>query len=118
MIWRPTIRDVRDSRMMCAGIFQRCRQQQWGQHRIYPMGYVVCFTYRIDIAEKTYDHDKAPQGAHFRLYSDKDCKNEALRETGDTGYHVINRDSQIGTDHTGGSQPQDAVEMVSQRMDR
>ena len=32
---------------------------------------------------------------------------------GDTGYHVINRDSAGGTDHTGGSQPQDAVEMVS-----
>lgn len=32
---------------------------------------------------------------------------------GDTGYHVINRDSAGGTDHTGGSQPQDVVEMVS-----
>ena len=73
---------------------------------------VVCFTYRIDIV-KTNEHDKVLQGAHFRLYSDKDCKNEVYVKQGDTGYHVINRDSAGGTDHTGGSQPQDAVEMVS-----
>ena len=62
---------------------------------------------------KTNDHDKVLQGAHFRLYSDKDCKNEVYVKQGDTGYHVINRDSAGGTDHTGGSQPQDVVEMVS-----
>ena len=77
-----------------------------------PWDTVVCFTYRIDIV-KTNDHDKVLQGAHFRLYSDKDCKNEVYVKQGDTGYHVINRDSAGGTDHTGGSQPQDAVEMVS-----
>ena len=32
---------------------------------------------------------------------------------GDTGYSVINRDSAEDADHTGGSQPQDVVEMVS-----
>ena len=77
-----------------------------------PWDTVVCFTYRIDIV-KTNDHDKVLQGAHFRLYSDKDCKNEVYVKQGDTGYHVINRDSAGGTDHTGGSQPQDVVEMVS-----
>ena len=31
----------------------------------------------------------------------------------DNGYNVINRDSTGGSDHTGGSAPTDAVEMVS-----
>ena len=34
-------------------------------------------------------------------------------EMGNNGYIVINRDSAGGTDHTGGTAPQDAVEMVS-----
>ena len=48
-----------------------------------PWDTVVCFTYRIDIV-KTNDHDKVLQGAHFRLYSDKDCKNEVYVKQGDT----------------------------------
>lgn len=46
-----------------------------------PWDTVVCFTYRIDIV-KTNDHDKVLQGAHFRLYSDKDCKNEVYVKQG------------------------------------
>ena len=52
-------------------------------------------------------------GAKFRLYSDAECKNEVYVKTGQDGYIVINRDSLGGTDHTGGTKPDTAVEMVS-----
>ena len=52
-------------------------------------------------------------GAKFRLYSDADCKNEVYVKEGQDGYIVINRDSIGGTDHTGGTKPDTAVEMVS-----
>ncbi len=77
-----------------------------------PWDTVVCFTYKLDTL-KTNNHDKVLEGAKFRLYSDKDCKNEVYVKNGNGGYIVINRDSAGGTDHTGGTAPKDAVEMVS-----
>ena len=55
------------------------------------------------------------ENAKFRLYSDKDCKNEVYVKKGDNGYIVINRDSIGGSDHTGGTKPANAVEMVSDK---
>lgn len=77
-----------------------------------PWDTVVCFTYKID-GLKINNHDKTLEGAKFRLYSDKDCKNEVYVKESQDGYIVINRDSLGGDDHTGGSVPGDAVEMVS-----
>lgn len=77
-----------------------------------PWDTVVCFTYRLN-AIKTNDHDKVLDGAKFCLYSDADCKNEVYVKVGQDGYIVINRDSVGGTDHTGGTKPDTAVEMVS-----
>lgn len=79
-----------------------------------PWDTVAIFTYKID-GLKINNHNKTLEGAKFRLYSDKDCKNEVyLKESPDgEGYIVINRDSLGGDDHTGGSVPGNAVEMVS-----
>jgi fimbrial isopeptide formation D2 family protein len=77
-----------------------------------PWDTVVCFTYKID-ALKINNHNKTLEGAKFRLYSDKDCKNEVYLKSSPEGYIVINRDSLGGDDHTGGSVPGSAVEMVS-----
>lgn len=77
-----------------------------------PWDTVVCFTYRLNPI-KTNDHDKVLHGAKFRLYSDADCKNEVYVKSGQDGYIVINRDSIGGKDHTGGTKPDTAVEMVS-----
>ncbi len=77
-----------------------------------PWDTVACFTYKID-GLKINNHDKTLEGAKFRLYSDKDCKNEVYVKESQDGYIVINRDSLGGDDHTGGSVPGDAVEMVS-----
>lgn len=77
-----------------------------------PWDTAVCFTYKID-GLKINNHDKTLEGAKFRLYSDKDCKNEVYVKESQDGYIVINRDSLGGDDHTGGSVPGDAVEMVS-----
>ena len=77
-----------------------------------PWDTVVCFTYRLNPI-KTNDHDKVLDGAKFRLYSDADCKNEVYVKAGQDGYIVINRDSVGGSDHTGGTKPDTAVEMVS-----
>lgn len=85
-----------------------------GDRGFTPWDTVVCFTYELD-GLKTNNHDKVLEGAKFRLYSDADCKNEVYvkaKANGD-GYVVINRDSLGGNDHTGGTAPQDAVEMVS-----
>lgn len=79
-----------------------------------PWDTVVCFTYRID-GLKTNDHATSLEGAKFRLYSDKDLKNEVYLKESPNGYIVINRDSVGGSDHTGGSVPGDAVEMVSNK---
>ena len=77
-----------------------------------PWDTVVCFTFKIN-GLKVNDHNLELEGAKFRLYSDKDCKNEVYVKKSPNGYIVINRDSIGGTDHTGGTKPQDAVEMVS-----
>ena len=85
-----------------------------GDRGFTPWDTVVCFTYELD-GLKTNNHDKVLEGAKFRLYSDAECKNEVYvkaNANGD-GYVVINRDSLGGNDHTGGTAPQDAVEMVS-----
>lgn len=77
-----------------------------------PWDTVVCFTYQLDTV-KINNHDKELAGAKFRLYSDADCKNEVYVKAGNGGYIVLNRDSLGGNDHTGGSAPANAVEMVS-----
>ncbi|MDU2680337.1 MAG: isopeptide-forming domain-containing fimbrial protein [Clostridium sp.] len=71
-----------------------------------PWDTVVCFTYKIN-GLKTNDHDAPLEGAKFRLYSDKECKNEVYLKKSENGYIVINRDS------AGDSVPEEAVEMVS-----
>ena len=77
-----------------------------------PWDTVVCFTYQLDVL-KTNDHDLNLANAHFRLYSDAQCKDEVYVKETSEGYNVINRDSVGGTDHTGGTVPEDAVEMIS-----
>lgn len=77
-----------------------------------PWDTVVCFTYKIN-GLKLNNHDKELQGAKFKLYSDADCKNEVFVKSTSNGYIVINRDSTGGNDHTGGSKPAEATEMVS-----
>ena len=78
-----------------------------------PWDTVVCFTYKLNIL-KTNDHDLKLEGAKFRLYSDKELKNEVyVKKAEDDGYIVINRDTVGGSDHIGGTTPQDSVEMVS-----
>lgn len=77
-----------------------------------PWDTVVCFTYKINIL-KTNHHDLELEGAKFRLYSDKELKNEVYVKKTEEGYNVINRDSLGGSDHTGGNAPAEAVEMVS-----
>lgn len=93
-----------------------------------PWDTVVCFTFKLN-GLKTNNHNKVLANAKFRLYSDKDCKNEVFVKAkttadvpdpdntaagiGANGYVVINRDSAGGTDHTGGTAPAEAVEMVS-----
>lgn len=78
-----------------------------------PWDTVVCFTYQLDIL-KTNNQEKALEGAKFRLYSDADCNNEVyVKQSSDGNYIVINRDSIGGNDHTGGKEPDSAVEMES-----
>ena len=77
-----------------------------------PWDTVVCFTYKLNVL-KTNNHDLKLEGAKFRLYSDPELKHEVYVKKTENGYNVINRDSVGGTDHTGGEQPTDAVEMVS-----
>lgn len=77
-----------------------------------PWDTVVCFTYRLDLV-KVNDHDRTLAGAKFRLYSDEACKNEVYVKEAQNGYHVINRDLLGGTDHTGGTKPKEAVEMIT-----
>lgn len=77
-----------------------------------PWDTVVAFTYKIN-GVKVNDHNATLEGAKFRLYSDRDLQNEVYVKKSPNGYIVINRDSLGGTDHVGGTVPQDAVEMVS-----
>lgn len=77
-----------------------------------PWDTVVAFTYKIN-ALKINNHDTKLEGAIFRLYSDKDLQNEVYLKKTNTGYNVINRDSVGGNDHTGGTRPAEATDMVS-----
>lgn len=77
-----------------------------------PWDTVVAFTYKIN-GVKVNDHNATLEGAKFRLYSDRGLQNEVYVKKSPNGYVVINRDSLGGTDHVGGTVPQDAVEMVS-----
>lgn len=77
-----------------------------------PWDTVVCFTYKIN-GLKLNNHDKELKGAKFRLYSDEACTQEVYVKKTENGYNVINRDSVGGDDHTGGSVPIEATEMVS-----
>ncbi len=79
-----------------------------------PWDTVVCFTYKLNLL-KTNDHALHLEGAKFRLYSDEDCTNEVYVKKEADGYHVINRDSVNGSDHTGGTVPNNAVEMVTDK---
>lgn len=71
-----------------------------------PWDTVVCFTYKIN-GLKVNDNDVKLENAKFRLYSDKECKNEVYVKKGANGYIVINRDSATS------GVPAEAVEMVS-----
>ena len=77
-----------------------------------PWDTVVCFTYKIN-GLKINNYDATLEDAKFRLYSDEACTNEVFVKKVQEGYVVINRDSVGGTDHTGGTAPAEAVEMVS-----
>lgn len=85
-----------------------------------PWDTVVAFTFKLN-GSKVNNMTPAYnlKGAKFRLYSDEDCTQEVYVKAGDKAtlsknpYVVINRDSANGTDHVGGTQPADAVEMES-----
>lgn len=77
-----------------------------------PWDTVIVFTYKLD-GVKTNDAGEVLQDAKFRLFSDEACTEEVYVKKTDKGYIVINRDSVGGDDHTGGTVPADAVEMVS-----
>lgn len=85
-----------------------------------PWDTVVAFTFKLN-GSKVNSMTPAYnlKGAKFRLYSDEACTQEVYVKAGDKAtlgknpYIVINRDSANGTDHVGGTQPADAVEMVS-----
>lgn len=85
-----------------------------------PWDTVVAFTFKLN-GSKVNNMTPAYnlKGAKFRLYSDEACTQEVYVKAGDKAtlsknpYVVINRDSANGTDHVGGTQPADAVEMES-----
>lgn len=77
-----------------------------------PWDTVVCFTYKVNVL-KTNNYNLNLEGAKFRIYSDEACENEVYVKKSENGYIVMNRDSVGGSDHTGGSVPENAVEMVS-----
>lgn len=77
-----------------------------------PWDTTVAFTYRIN-GLKVNNHNKLLKNAKFRLYSDSACQNEIYVKSSPNGYVVMNRDSVGGTDHTGGTKPSSATEMVS-----
>lgn len=77
-----------------------------------PWDTTVAFTYRIN-GLKVNNHNKLLKNAKFRLYSDSACQNEVYVKSSPNGYVVMNRDSVGGTDHTGGTKPSSATEMVS-----
>lgn len=71
-----------------------------------PWDTVVCFTYRLNVL-KMNEYGRHLEDAKFRLYSDKDCKQEVYVKKMPTGYHVIHRDS------SGGTVPLESTELVS-----
>lgn len=77
-----------------------------------PWDTTVAFTYRINCL-KVNNYKKLLKNAKFRLYSDAACQNEVYVKSSPNGYVVMNRDSLGGTDHTGGTRPSSATEMVS-----
>lgn len=77
-----------------------------------PWDTTVAFTYRIN-GLKVNNHNKLLKNAKFRLYSDSACQNEVYVKSSPNGYVVMNRDSLGGSDHTGGTRPSSATEMVS-----
>ena len=79
-----------------------------------PWDTVVCFTFKLNVS-KINNYNKPLENAKFRLYSDEDCENEVFVKKADNGYIVINRDSLGGSDHIGGTEPDEAVEMVSDK---
>lgn len=79
-----------------------------------PWDTVVCFTFKLNVS-KINNYNKPLENAKFRLYSDEDCENEVFVKEADNGYIVINRDSLGGEDHTSGTQPDEAAEMISDK---
>ena len=77
-----------------------------------PGSTVVCFTYKINVL-KSNNHGQSLENSQVQTYSDVGLKNEVYVKQGEGGYIVINRDSLGGNDHTGGKQPENAVEMKS-----
>ncbi len=77
-----------------------------------PWDTVVIFTYKLD-GLKTNDSGSVLKNAKFRLFSDEACTEEVYVKKTSRGYVVINRDAVGGSDHTGGTVPAEAVEMVS-----
>ncbi len=67
-----------------------------GETGFTPWDTVVCFTFEVD-GLKTNNHDKVLQDAKFRLYSDKECKNEVYVKKnpnqGQGGYVVMSAES-------------------------
>ncbi|MCC2254549.1 SpaH/EbpB family LPXTG-anchored major pilin [Ruminococcus sp. CLA-AA-H200] len=81
-----------------------------------PFDTTTSYTFVLN-ANKVNNHDRVLADAKFRLYADEDCTQEVYVKPADgvggNSYIVINRDSLGGNDHTGGTTPGNAVEMVS-----
>ena len=67
----------------------------------------MCFTFKVE-GLKVNDHNLNLKELSLDYMSDKDCKNEVYVKKSSDGYIVSNRDSIGGSDHTGGTKPQDA----------
>lgn len=85
-----------------------------GQTGKTPIDTVVTYTYQIN-GLKVNEHDKSLANAEFRLYTDKECKNEVFTKKMAEGNVVINRDSLGGSDHMGGSAPAEATVIKSDK---
>lgn len=84
-----------------------------GQTGETPWDTVVAFTFRTNgVKVNDQNPELKLEDARFRLYSDKECKNEVYvkKATATEGYIVINRDS-----FTGNTAPDEAVEMISDK---
>lgn len=65
-----------------------------------PWDTVVCFTFKLN-GLKTNDHDFKLEGAKFRLYSDKECKNEVYVKPYVPAAAPTAEDDRVLTDETG-----------------